>query len=368
MTPGLADSNAIASAALTAVSKNTQCASAPSWLDLSLGGGKVVCIDEGFTGPNGTIFTLTADAAGKLSAIHSSLTISGPVATKFYNNNTAVALAHYAGSAISTFKVSADGAYTPLQNFTYPGDNHGPKPQQDKAHVHEAILDPTGQYLVFPDLGLDRVHVYCIDPSTGNITPHEDLKSPSGYGPRHATFWSSSGSSGNGTTYLFVIHELVNKIISYQVGYLEAGGLTFTQVDEVSTYGNKTAPEGAAAAEIVMSPDNKFVIASNRNNTIAMVPNPDPSNSTEIGSDSIVTFKPSCEGKLNFVQLVPSGGSFPRHFSTNKDGSMIAVANQNTNNVDVYARDLESGMIGNKVASAFGIGPGALTNVQWLED
>lgn len=51
--------------------------------------------------------------------------------------------------------------------------------------------------------------------------------------------------------YLFVIHELSNKIVSYSVAYTSTG-LKFEEVDEVSTFGNETTPAGAAAAEIVI--------------------------------------------------------------------------------------------------------------------
>jgi 6-phosphogluconolactonase (cycloisomerase 2 family) len=115
--------------------------------------------------------------------------------------------------------------------------------------VHQALLDPTGQYMLFPDLGADLVHVYCIDSANNNLTAHKPLKSTAGYGPRHATFWTNEDESA---VYLFVVHELSNKIVSYVVTYLEEGGLEFTQVDEVSTFGDKETPKGAAASEIVV--------------------------------------------------------------------------------------------------------------------
>ncbi|PSN70363.1 putative isomerase YbhE [Corynespora cassiicola Philippines] len=348
---------------LSTLSTNQECGSAPTWLDLSLGNGRIVCVDEGFATPNASIVTLEIAADGSLTAVGKADTIQGPVSTQFYNNNTAVALAHYGGSAISTFKVAPDGSYAPLQNFTF-AITPGPRPEQEASHVHHSVIDPTGQYIVFPDLGADATYVYAVDKSTGNLKQLESIKAPKpGYGPRHATFWVSS----NKKTYLFVINELANRIVSYAVDYKRGGGVSFKQVDEVGLYGDKPDPEGTRAAEISVSPDNNFIIASNRNATIAEVANPDPSNSTQVPSDSLVTFKPCKDGKLTFVQLAPSGGKFPRHFKTNKDGSLIAIPNQNSGNVDVYARDVKSGKIGDRLASAFGFA-GGLTNVQWGEE
>jgi 6-phosphogluconolactonase (cycloisomerase 2 family) len=113
---------------------------------------------------------------------------------------------------------------------------------------------------------------------------------------------------------------------------------------------------------MMLTPDNNFLIAANRNGTVFTVENTDPKNSTQLPSDSLVTFKPSADGKLSFVQLAKSGGVYPRHFNINKNGSMIAVANQLSKNVYVYARNLETGKIEDSkaVAIAENLGPGDL--------
>jgi hypothetical protein len=178
-----------------------------------------------------------------------------------------------------------------------------------------------------------------------------------------------------------VIHELKNRIVSYSVTYLDDGELSFVEVDDVSTYGNRDTPEGAAAAEIMVvgwniqrdyslwsctfnieqTPDHKFVLASNRLGPIFNITNPNHQNKTEIKSDSFATFKPTKSGKLEFVELAPSGGLHPRHFSLNKNGSMIAVANQVSGTVLVYARDVATGKIAEQIAATYGLGLGELT-------
>ena len=245
-----------------------------------------------------------------------------------------------------------------MQNFTFNLPLQPNTSGSTTSLIHQAVLDPTGQYIVFPDLGADLVRVYCIDPGTGLLAEHTPLRSKRGYGPRHATFWSAGDGS---SIYMFVIHELCNKIVSYEVGYLESGGLMFLAIDEVSTYGNHKIPVGAKAAEILVSPDKNYLVVSNRNASMFDSPNPDPNNITTLPSDSLATFKLSLTGKLKFVQLAPSGGRFPRHFSMNNNGSLIAVANQNTQNVNVYSRNVETGTIDDLVASSFNLGPGGLT-------
>jgi len=300
--------------ALTVKSVNRECGSAPTWLDTTFKDSNNIlyCVDEGWQTPNASINTLKIAADGSLKSVAKIDTIQGPVSTQFYNKNKALALAHYGGSAISTYTLSSDKTtFTKLQNFTFVAK--GPLPQQEASHVHEAIIDPTGQYLLFPDLGADVVRVYCADPKTSLLTVKESLQSPLGSGPRHAAFWTSKDN-----TYLYVLHELANIIIAYKVEYLKAGGLGFTKINQYSSYGNQVAPVGSRGAEITVSPDSRFIVASNRNGTLFQIANPDPKNSTKIGSDALATFAPQKDGSLSFVQLAPSGGSFPRHFQFNK--------------------------------------------------
>lgn len=359
--PGLAKN----AGQLKALSQNTECGSAPTWLDHTLGGNLLYCVDEGWQTPNASINTLTINADGSLKRIAELPIIQGPVSTQFYNGNKALALAHYGGSAISTYTISEDRkTFVPLQNFTF-NTPKGPRPEQEASHPHHAVLDPKGQFMVFPDLGSDIVRVYRIDSKTNLLTAHEGIKTKPAYGPRHAAFWSPTRTrtQRGGETYLFVVNELANRVTSYKVTY-GRGGPTFTEVQDIGLYGDREDPVGTRAAEIAVSPDNAFVTTSNRNATIFQVANPDASNSTKVPSDSFTVFKPSANGKLSFVQLAPSGGSFPRHFSYNEDGSLVAVGNQNSQDIAIWARDVKTGKFGERVAAAKGF-PGQVSNVIW---
>ena len=56
------------------------------------------------------------------------------------------------------------------------------------------------------------------------------------------------------------------------------------------------------------------------------------------------------DGTLVFVQLWPSGGLFPRQFSIDSTGTLVAVGNQNSQNVAILLRDVATGLIGEPVA------------------
>ncbi|KAF1913547.1 Lactonase, 7-bladed beta-propeller-domain-containing protein [Ampelomyces quisqualis] len=345
---------------------NTDCGSSPSWLELSSDGNTVTCINEG---DPGSLTLLDVQCDGSLKMLSNTSTLGGPVSGSFFNNGSAIGLAHYGPvPGVSTFTITSNKTYIPLQNLTAPFANlSSVDPERQKtSHVHQALVDPTGQYMLFPDLGADLIHVYCINASTAQLSAHTPLKSEPGSGPRHAVFWQPTQPAANRTTYLFVVHELSNTIASYAVTYLSPSGLAFDPVDQVSTFGPTAAPRGAAAGEILISPDNAFVLASNRLAPLFHVPNPDPRNATALQSDSLVTFAPSATGSLRFVQLVASGGLGPRHFSLRGDGAMVAVANQGSASVVVYERDQGTGEIGREVVRASGVGAGGVTNVRWL--
>lgn len=68
-------------------------------------------------------------------------------------------------------------------------------------------------------------------------------------------------------------------------------------------------------------------------------------------------------GKLSFVQLAPAGGRYARHFSLNRDGTLVAVALQKDSRVVVIERDVATGKLGKFVASA--LLDGELNTVLW---
>ena len=87
--------------------------------------------------------------------------------------------------------------------------------------------------------------------------------------------------------------------------------LSFQQLFVTNTYGGGDVPAGAAAAELHISPDNRFVVVSNRN-------------ATGMSSDPIATWKIQDDASLDFVQLQGTGGPFPRQFSINAAGDSVS--------------------------------------------
>ncbi len=153
------------------------------------------------------------------------------------------------GGGLQSFSIVNPSNLTEVQKEFFKLEKPGTNPSRQEApHPHEATLDPTGQYLVVPDLGADLVRIFAVDNKTLKWTASTPLQVPAGSGPRHVSWLVTKGK-----TFAFLISELANSIASYEVTY-GSGGLTFKQAYLSSTHGlNATVASGTSAAEVVVS-------------------------------------------------------------------------------------------------------------------
>ncbi|CZT14758.1 uncharacterized protein RCC_00717 [Ramularia collo-cygni] len=349
---------------LTKTHASDGCFPNPSWLEIDAANGLLYCSNEGLETVNGSLSTFSIARDGSISLIQNTTTISGPVSSTIYGDPSgrkALALAHYTGSAVSTYLLDpfTPGNISLSQEFTYTLDHPPPTERQLTPHPHEIFTDPTGEYLLVPDLGADLVRIFCYDSETLKLTPTAPLKVPAGSGPRHGVFYNPSGFVG-GATYFYLVSELTAKVTSYAVTYLPHNkGLEFKEMTSVGTSFLFNIPEQGAPAEIAISPDNRFLVISNRNTTAFTLP-------LDGGvSDSLSTWALKDDGSFRFHQLWPTGGEWPRHFSMNAVGNFVAVGNQNSQSVVILERDVQSGLVGEPVAKIT-LG-GNVTTVVWDE-
>lgn len=146
-----------------------------------------------------------------------------------------------------------------------------------------------------------------------------------------------------------------------------------TPFEEVKAYGDAAGPltSGNAPSEIIVKgiKGGDQIIVSNRNATFfPAIRNPDPKNHTQIPSDSIASFNIPANGQGNFTfkRLSPAGGLYPRHFSLNRRGDLVAVGLQNSGRVAVFERCVETGAIGEDAVADFE-GLGQVSSLVWDE-
>ncbi|KAL4942380.1 hypothetical protein BDV06DRAFT_211888 [Aspergillus oleicola] len=320
---------------LTSVSQRDECGTSPSWLMLDGDHGILYCLDEGVNLPKGGITSFKKNADGSPTKVEQHQTITGPVSSAFYSPANAshlqfFAVAHYAGSAVTTYAVDrTTGHFNHSQTFNFTMSGPGPDvSRQDAPHPHGVFIDPTGRFVVVPDLGADLLRIFHVQPTTGKLQQQEPLAMPPGSGPRHGVFWTpectSSTRSQQSNTRFYLVSELDNMLRGYDVTYAPNGTILFSRFYEGNTFGGDTPPAEAKAGEIVLSPDNASLIVSNRlDNTFG----------TENGSntDSLAVFRlPGAdEEDVSFDGVYPAFGPSARHFSFSPDGDLMALALQN---------------------------------------
>jgi 6-phosphogluconolactonase (cycloisomerase 2 family) len=191
-------------------------------------------------------------------------------------------------SLITTFKLPLSSSSTPQQIFTLTMSGVGAVPaRQDAPHPHETIVDPTGAFVLSPDLGADLIRIYSIG-SDGNLMACPSYVEVGGTGPRHGA-WSVDGKV------LYVANELANTVHAFMVSYVK-GCLDLMKFQVITTMpGNMTAPTGTKVAEVYVI-DN-FLYAANRNDQ-----------SFGSKNDSIATFSLDSEGNMRFIDFTASGG------------------------------------------------------------
>jgi 6-phosphogluconolactonase (cycloisomerase 2 family) len=208
----------------------------PSWLTLNRFNNVLYLVDEAINSTtNGNIVAYKTQYTGELTEVSRIETEVGGVHGVFFASGQALAIPHYTGGLLRTYRLYASGKeIKPSEtfNFSTPDFKIGPvADRQEAPHPHQTVLDPTQQFILVPDLGADLVHVFSVDQRTMKLRQQAPLKTPAGYGPRHAVF-SVDKISGNYVFYL--VGELVGLVTAYSVSYAK-NGLTFHKIAAYST-------------------------------------------------------------------------------------------------------------------------------------
>jgi len=193
----------------------------------------------------------------------------------------------------------------------YPG-------RQDSPHVHSTVLSPDDNYLLVQDLGTDFVKVYPVDlTKVSPLGPAVDsCKLQAGSGPRHLVFHPTKKH------WFYVIQEISGMIT---VLSLKKGKLHIMQTVKIAAADFKGE---IRSADIHISPDGKFLYASNRGD-----------------ANDIVICSIGADGQLTYEGRQATLGKGPRNFTIDPTGVFLLVANQQTNEVVIFKRDKKSGLL-----------------------
>ncbi|HEX8601805.1 MAG TPA: lactonase family protein, partial [Pseudoduganella sp.] len=229
--------------------------------------------------------------------------------------------ANFGSGSVASIAVNPDGSLgAPVSTVRSTGS--GPHRRQASAHAHAIAVDPSGRYVLVPDLGADRVFVYGFDPASHALAPDDaaaprSFAAPPGSGPRQLAF-------GNSGDVVYVLNELTADIMALRWDAGQ-GRLALVQTVALSGAGFTGTKSGAA---IAMSADGRFVYATNR------------------GEHALQVYRVAAgTGELAFVQRIASGGEVPWAFALHPSGKWLIVANQRSGKVTLFDVDTASGML-----------------------
>jgi len=300
---------------------NTDSCTNPSFLSVSPNGKYLYAVNETGREQPGHVSAFEFDKArGELSFLSQQLTGGDdPCFVTTDPSGKWVVVGNYSGGSLSAFPVNGDGSLEPYAQLIQHKGSSANKQRQEKAHVHAAFFTPDYQYILAPDLGMDKVMVYQFTPT--NKKPLQPAAVPfaasvPGSGPRHFAFHPNK-------KFAYLIEEMSGtvKTFAYAKGVLKPLQVIATHPD--------TFKGQPGSADIHVSPDGKFLYASNRGEE----------NNLAIFSIDQVT------GKLTTVGYQAINGIQPRNFIIDPTGKYLLVANQKTNNIVVFKRDMVKGLL-----------------------
>jgi len=227
-------------------------------------------------------------------------------------------VANYGSGSVAGFPLSTDGRVGAASAFIeHAGSSTGPR--QKGPHAHAVVLSADNRFVFVPDLGLDQVLSYRLDPAKCALAPNDPsfTKVTQGSGPRHFVFHPNG-------RFAYAVSEMGSLVTVF--AYNRDGG-TLKDLQTISTL-PKDFSGTNNAAELEVHPNGKFLYASNR------------------GHDSIAVFAIDPRANtLTLVEHVPTQGKTPRNFAIDPTGAYLLAANQDSNNIVIFRIDQKTGRL-----------------------
>lgn len=293
----------------------------PSFLSIAPSGKYLYSVSENSS--EGEVSAFSFDkTTGKLTLINKKLTGGrGPCYIATDATGKWVLVGHYGSGTVTAFQVDKDGGLkSPAQQITHTGSSANAQ-RQDKPHVHATVFTPDQRFVFVPDLGTDKIMIYRFDPAFYKkpLTPAKKqafMSTKPGSGPRHLDFHPS-------LPYVYLIEELTGTVSAFQYDKD-----TLKLIQNISSHpADYSGTKGSA--DIHVSPDGKFLYASNRGD-----------------AHNIAIFAINAEnGKLAARGFQSTMGTVPRNFTIDPTGNYLLVANQQSNNIVIFKRDKQTGQL-----------------------
>ena len=293
----------------------------PGYITVSSDGKYIYASSDAKTPNYGTVSSFAFDANKKTLTFLNQQKTGGenPVYVNVDKSGKWLINVTYNQPSISVFPLLENGKIDSMvQHFKFTEGSGVNPTRQEKSHTHSAVFAPDYTTVLFADLGADKILQYSFD--ANQKQPLIDSKSffintKPGSGPRHITF------SKNGKL-VYSIEELAGMISVYDFSENK-----LKKIQRIATHPDKIT-EGFESSDVHISPDGKFLYATNRGK-----------------ENNIAIFKVLNDGKLESIGYKKTGGKHPRTFAIDETGKFIIVTNVISQDVTVFKRNLETGML-----------------------
>lgn len=292
----------------------------PSYLSLSNDGQFLYACTDTRTANAGSVSSFKFDPENKSLKFLNSQNTNGenPAYLSLDHTGKWIVAANYTGSSLSVFPIAKDGKINPIvQHIPYTEGSINPE-RQKSSHVHSAFFSPDNNYVVSPDLGADKIRIL---PFNGNKkepldTKNTDfVKTTPGSGPRHFAFHPNK-------KWGYAVEEIAGAISAYNI---KKGQLNLIETTKIES---KNETKDFGSAEILITPDGKFLYVSNRGL-----------------ENNISIYSIKKDGTLKNVGTQSSLGNHPRNFAISPSGKFLIVANMNSGDIIVFKRNLKTGLL-----------------------
>ena len=292
----------------------------PSFLTLSQNGKFLYACTDTKTPNAGSVSSYEFNpSTKKLTFINSQKTNGeNPVYLSVNKNGKWLTTANYNDGSVSVFSLNENGSIHPINQFISFKDSSINKERQSSSHIHSTIFSPNEDFLFLPDLGADKIRCFEFDSNKNQPlieTQFLYTKTISGSGPRHFTFHPNK-------KFAYCIEELSGtvSVYNYKNGKLDSLQRIITHSKKYDTV--------LSSADIHISPDGKYLYASNR--------------SIE---NNIAIYQIQENGTLKSIGHQSTFGTIPRNFAIEKNGKFLIVANQKSGNMVVFKRNKKTGLL-----------------------
>jgi 6-phosphogluconolactonase (cycloisomerase 2 family) len=241
-----------------------------------------------------------------------------------------VFVANYAGGNVAVFPVLPGGALGEATDVRPSvGARHRARavddpPGQfavsdhDSPHMHMVAADPSGNFVIANDSGLDLTLVWRFDAQTGRLLPADVpvVAAPSGAAPRHFAFHP------NGRIF-YNLYEHDAKIAIYDYDAAKGG---FKQKQLVSALPPKFSGSNLSS-EILVSGDGRYLYVSNRLH------------------NAVAVFAVATDGQLRMISEVWVHADYPRCVAIDPSGEFLYSCNQKGDSITSFRINAASGAL-----------------------